>query len=82
MPKNNKDNEMTFESALQELENITEMLSKGDLPLQESVALFEKGMNLKKFCADKLNQAAKKIKILTEENGEYKEEDFEVEENE
>lgn len=81
MAKNNEKN-LTFEKALKELESITEKLSKGNLPLGESVKLFEEGMKLRKLCIARLNQAGEKIKILMEQGEEFKEEDFEIKENE
>jgi len=73
---------MNFEEALRELEKISVKLSEGDLPLEESVKLFEKGMELKKICSDRLNDARKKIKILVEKDGNFKEEDFLTKEDE
>ncbi|MFW6172265.1 MAG: exodeoxyribonuclease VII small subunit [Elusimicrobiota bacterium] len=76
----NKENDLNFEQAFKELEKITSKLSQGNLSLEESIKLFERGMKLKDFCAKRLNQARNKIKILVEKQGEYKEEDFEHEE--
>ncbi len=78
MVTENKNN-LTFENALKELESIAEKLSEGNLLLEESIELFEKGMKLKKFCAERLEKAAEKIKILIKDQGEFQEEDFEIE---
>ncbi len=58
---------LNFEDALKELEEISVKLSEGNIPLDESIKLFEKGMELKKFCAGRLKSAKQKIKILIDE---------------
>ncbi|MBF0258322.1 MAG: exodeoxyribonuclease VII small subunit [Desulfamplus sp.] len=54
----------TFESSMQELEEIVKELESGHLSLEEAVKKFETGMNCSKFCLDKLDQTEKKITIL------------------
>ncbi len=68
-----------FESALTRLEEITEDLESGDKSLEESIELFTEGLDISRFCDEKLSEAEKKIKIITEKNGELVEEDFETE---
>ncbi len=69
--------EITFEKALEDLENIVLKLEKGELALDDSMDLFKKGVELTKFCNQKLDSAQKKISILLEdEDGELKEEAF------
>ncbi|MCS6863115.1 MAG: exodeoxyribonuclease VII small subunit [Abditibacteriales bacterium] len=58
-------NDLSFEEALQQLEAIVEKLESGEASLEESLALFERGMGLAKLCEDKLNRAATKIQELT-----------------
>jgi exodeoxyribonuclease VII small subunit len=71
--------EQNFEKALAELENIVEKMEKGGLALNESLALFEKGVKLARFLREELGKAEKKINILLENNkGEMKEEPFEL----
>ncbi len=53
-----------FESALKELEEIVETMEAGDLPLEEAVKQFEKGMSLSKFCSDKLGETEARITAL------------------
>jgi exodeoxyribonuclease VII small subunit len=72
--------EMSFEEALAELEEIVEKLEKGQLSLDESLGLFEKGIKLVRECNDKLKSARQKVEKLIEENGELRTEKFEVEE--
>ena len=45
----------TFETAIKQLEDIVEKLEAGDVDLENSVSLYEQGMQLKKFCEDELN---------------------------
>ena len=54
----------TFESALSQLESIVARLEDGDLPLEESLKLFEEGIRLSRFCNQKLNEAQEKVEIL------------------
>lgn len=72
--------EMSFEEELLELESIVEKLEKGQLSLDESLLLFEKGIKLVRECNDKLKSAQQKVEQLIEENGELRTEKFEVEE--
>ena len=72
-----KSEELTFESAIIELENITKSLEEGNLSLLESVRLFEEGMTLIKYCNDCLEKAETKITVLAKNaKGEIVEEDF------
>lgn len=72
--------EMNFEESLAELEGIVEKLEKGQLSLDESLMLFEKGIKLVRECNDRLKNAQQKVEQLIEENGELRTEPFEVEE--
>ena len=56
-----------FEKSLDELENIVEQLQNGDISLDESIKLFEKGIELSKDCRQTLENARQKITSLTEE---------------
>jgi exodeoxyribonuclease VII small subunit len=56
-----------FESSLKELESIVEKLEKGEISLEESLALYEQGITLVKFCNSQLDAAEKKIEILQKE---------------
>jgi exodeoxyribonuclease VII small subunit len=55
-----------FESALNELETIVKTLEQGDLPLEKSLELFERGVQLSRFCHTKLEAAERRIEILNE----------------
>ena len=75
--------DQNFEKALAELENIVEKMEKGGLTLNDSLALFEKGVKLARFLREELVKAEKKINILLkDEKGEMKEESFELAEEE
>jgi exodeoxyribonuclease VII small subunit len=56
-----------FEDALGDLENVVEQLESGDLSLENSLATFEKGVRLVKFCNQKLTEVEKKIELLVKE---------------
>ena len=53
-----------FEEALNKLEKIVSKLEKGDIPLEESLKLFEEGVRLSRFCNQKLDEAEKRVEIL------------------
>ncbi|BDA78720.1 exodeoxyribonuclease 7 small subunit [Leptospira kobayashii] len=56
--------QITFEDALRELEDIADKLEKGQLSLEESIKAYERGMDLKKVCTDRLTEAEAKIEFL------------------
>lgn len=59
-----------FEEALGRLEEIVKTLEKGDLPLKESLKIFEEGVKLSKTCLKMLDEAEKKVEILlADKNG-------------
>ena len=67
----------TFEQSLTELEDIVSKLEAGDITLDASLELFEKGIKLANFCQKKLDEAEKKVKVLTySDDGEIIEKDF------
>lgn len=68
--------EENFEELIVKLEDITNRLEKEQLPLDESVKLFEEGMETAKACNSKLEEAEKKITMLVNENNELREENF------
>ena len=68
-----------YEEMMQELEQISQDLEKGDLSLDESMKKFEEGIALSKKCSEILETAEKKIKILIQDEDKLKEEDFDVE---
>lgn len=64
----NKDqSNQKFESALEELETVIERLESGDLSLEDSLAAFEKGVALVKYCNQKLNEIESKVELLVKD---------------
>jgi exodeoxyribonuclease VII small subunit len=66
-----------FEECLQRLEKIVQEMEKGDVPLEESLTLFEEGMTLSSACRKELEQAEGKVEILLKKNGKLQAEPFE-----
>jgi len=56
-----------FESALEELEGVVEQLESGELSLEDSLAAFEKGVGLVKYCNQKLAEVEKKVELLVKD---------------
>jgi exodeoxyribonuclease VII small subunit len=68
-----------FEAALAELEAIVARLEQGELPLEESLRQFERGVVLTRICQKALSQAEQKIRVLAKgESGELREQDFDA----
>lgn len=59
--------EKSFETALAELEQIVGRLEDGDLPLEDSLNLFEEGIKLSRECRTRLTNAERRIEILTKD---------------
>jgi exodeoxyribonuclease VII small subunit len=57
----------TFEESLKQLEKIVDQLERGDLPLEESIRLFEDGVRLSSACKQELDSAEAKVQILMKE---------------
>ena len=62
----------TFEQAIKRLEEIVAELEEGNLPLEESLKIYEEGVELTKFCSTKLNETEDKIKTLMKTDGDFK----------
>ena len=58
---------VSFEKALQELEDIVHSMEAGEMPLEDSLVAYQRGMGLLKHCQDQLGAAEQKIRVL--ENG-------------
>lgn len=69
-------NDISFETALKQLDEIVKSLENGDIPLDDALALFEKGVKLTEICSAKLSAAEKQIKLLVKDGDEMKKEDF------
>ena len=80
---------LSFEQSINELEDIARKLEDGSIGLEESIAEFEKGVKLAKFCHNKLEEAERKIEIIQKGNDKIvkkkirvKEENGEIEDDE
>ena len=56
---------MSFEDAMKELESVVGQLESGDVPLDQSIALYERGAALKEHCQKKLAEAEEKVAKIT-----------------
>jgi exodeoxyribonuclease VII small subunit len=66
--KNQNDiSKLSFEQAIKELTSIVEKIEQGEIPLQDSLAQYEKGMALIKHCRDILQKAEKRIEKISKE---------------
>jgi exodeoxyribonuclease VII small subunit len=61
---------LSFEARLDELERIVKELERGDLPLEQSLSLFEAGMRLSADCKRQLEEAETRVEILTKKGAE------------
>ena len=75
--------EKTFEESFNELSEVVERLQQGDLALEETIALFERGMRLSFECEKYLDEAGRRVEILVQrEDGRFEAEPFEEDEDE
>lgn len=65
---NNESKSKSFEASLEALEQIVRELEDGDLPLEKSLELFEKGIRLSRECQERLGQAERRIEVLLRDN--------------
>ena len=72
----------SFENALQQLEGIVKELESGDLPLEKSLELFEKGMELSESCRKQLTAAETRVEMLLKKQGKVEAVPFELENGE
>ncbi len=68
--------ELSFEESILKLEAIVKKMEGGTATLEESLAEFEEGVRLIRFCTEKLEKAEQKVKILIGNDGEVSENDF------
>jgi len=59
--------ELKFEAAVADLEQIVEQLESGDLSLEDSLAAFERGVGLVRYCNQKLSDVEKKVELLVKD---------------
>ena len=69
----------SFESSLDELEKVVKELESGDLPLDRSLELFSRGMQLSESCRKQLEEAETRVEMLIRKEGTYQPEPFKPE---
>ena len=75
-----KKKQPSFEEAMSRLEEIVDLLEKGDAPLEQAMALFEEGAGLLRECTARLDQAEQKVTLLTvDQDGQEHETDLQGE---
>lgn len=62
-------NSVSFDQAIQQLEDIVRQLEQGDVALEDAINLYKKGMELSAVCHDKLQNAEKQLISIMDENG-------------
>ena len=67
-----------FEQALKELEALVERLERGDLPLDEALKTFERGVELTRHCQGSLKAAQQRVEILLKRSGQAEPEPFSI----
>ncbi len=68
---------ISFEKAIKDLEKIVKALESGDLPLEKALQKFEAGIKLSRYCTETLDEAEKRVTLLTaDETGELVEKPF------
>lgn len=72
----NNDKKPTYDEAAKELENIVNLLEKGELPLEESIKMFEKGISLVRQCNKQLDDIENRITLLVEGKDGLEEKEF------
>ncbi|WP_040844180.1 exodeoxyribonuclease VII small subunit [Thiorhodococcus drewsii] len=78
MKKTTNPPEPTFEQALTELEGLIDALEKGEMPLEESLAAFERGIGLTRLCQQSLEAAEQRVRILTDARPSAEPEPFDI----
>ncbi|MCL5745887.1 MAG: exodeoxyribonuclease VII small subunit [Acidobacteria bacterium] len=78
MPENPEEAKpvQSFEACLEELERVVKELEGGDLPLERSLELFEKGVALSETCRKQLEEAETRVEMLIRKNGKIQAEPF------
>jgi exodeoxyribonuclease VII small subunit len=75
--------EKKFETAMARLEEIVQALEQGDLPLEQSLKLFEEGVKLSRICNKRLEEAERKVEVLFKDSdGKLKPRPFEEQDEE
>ena len=75
-----KNEDLSFEEAMEKLESIVSRLEEGDVPLEKAISYYKDGMNLSKICGDKLKNVQEMMTKIMNEHGEL--EPFDLQEEE
>lgn len=67
--KETVETKLSFEEAMNQLEQIVERLEEGDVPLEEAIAIYKEGMELSKLCHDKLKNVEEQLTQIITEDG-------------
>ncbi|MBS0359693.1 MAG: exodeoxyribonuclease VII small subunit [Proteobacteria bacterium] len=81
MTRKNKAQDINFEEALSELNQVVDTMEKGDLSLEQSLQNFERGVTLVKNCQEALKQAELKVQILMQNDSESELKSYSLEDN-
>ncbi|SMO40190.1 exodeoxyribonuclease VII small subunit [Melghirimyces algeriensis] len=73
--------ELSFEEAMERLEEVVNNLESGNVPLEESIRLFEEGMKLSRYCGTKLEKLEQQVELLVRENEGWIKKPFQPEED-
>ena len=79
MTTRKKPKSLSFEQSMQELETLVSKMEQGDLPLEDALQSFERGIQLARHSQQKLKDAEQKVQILTSQNGQQTLDVFESE---
>lgn len=74
--------ELTFEEAMDKLESVVGKLEEGDVPLEEAISMFQEGMELSKYCHDRLQSVERQMTKVLNEDGEVSTLDVDEEKSE
>lgn len=72
MTDEQKFDELSFEDAMKQLEDVVNRLEEGDVPLEEAINMFHEGMKLSKYCHERLKNVEKQMAEVLTEDGEIK----------
>ena len=73
---------LSFEQAMEALESVVDRLEDGDLPLEDALVEFERGVTLSRHCNERLDAAERRIEILIDQNGHEEVRSFDLDEDE
>jgi len=75
-----KEEQLSFEEAMKQLEELVEKLETGEVPLEKAIQYYQEGMKLSKICSEKLGNVENQMQQILNEHGEF--ESFSIQEEE